>query len=133
MSTQPTPTQANLPADLKLTQESFNSIISLSDDLNLNELECARQWHNATKMDIIAQVSMLSGRSAHEVEKNPVETAKYNFTHISNCIHLMGSANYLHRSIGLSSSLRDRNFSPQPHTCLKHVTTLTTCNLISMP
>lgn len=77
LSTQPTPDSAGLPKDLKLTQESFNAIIGLSDGLDLNELECAHKWHQATKKDIIAQVSQLSGRGFAELEANPGETARY--------------------------------------------------------
>lgn len=76
LSTQPTPESAKLPSDLKLTNDSFNAIIALSDDLDVNELDCARKWHQATRKDVIEQLSQLSGKGVSFLETNPGYSAR---------------------------------------------------------
>jgi hypothetical protein len=68
-----------LPKELKLTQESFNAIIALSDELDLNELECARLWYSATKKDTIINVSLISGSDVSAIEANTAETVSFIF------------------------------------------------------
>lgn len=77
LATQPTPSSAGLPADLKLTQQSFDRIIALSDELDMNELDAATKWHNASKKELVLQMVQLTGRDVGDLETKPEETVKY--------------------------------------------------------
>jgi hypothetical protein len=61
---------------MKITQEIYNAIVALSDELDMNEMEVARRYHCASQRDMCVQFADLTGTDALPLESDTKEATR---------------------------------------------------------
>ena len=78
-----TPTQPGAPstlpaevAQLQLNRETFEALSAVSDDLDLNEIDCAQRWALLTKRQNLQFIEQHTGINATDLEANPAQAVR---------------------------------------------------------
>jgi hypothetical protein len=67
---------AGIPSGMKITQEIYDAIVALSDELDINEMEIARRYHCASQRDLCLQFADLTGADAAPLEADAKEAMR---------------------------------------------------------
>lgn len=67
---------AGIPSGMKITQEIYDAVVALSDELDMNEMEVARRYHCAQQRDMCVQFADLTNADAVPLEGDAKEATR---------------------------------------------------------